>query len=236
MNHPLTLVDGKANLVFHDVSATARSRYTVPLDYVVATVEQLRLVGLSRHVRLYFDDGYASARPTAQLLRQRYPEIEIVAALTITAVGKTGYLNWTDVEALCSWGVYIAGHGHQHVRLAAYVDGVAVDTPSDGGYQDAPDVTGDQRLSANEVLFQLTETRDALRRIGRSEFVLPYGAYNSEVVTINERHHLFTILSTADYGWDLGQQLRPRLLMTQNLSPREIPAFLTSPWVDHAAG
>src|SRR4029077_6933944 len=210
MSHPLTLVvGGKANLVFHDVSATAQSRYAVPLEYLVDTAEQLRLVGLSGHVRLYFDDGYASARPAAQMLRQRFPEIEIVAALTITTVGKAGYLNWTDVEAMCSCGVCIAGHGYQHVRLAAYADGVAVDTLADGRYQRAPDTTADPRLRAKEVLFQLTETRDALQPVGCSEFVLPYGAYNSDVVTMNERHHLFGILSTADYGWDLGQQLRP---------------------------
>lgn len=235
MNHPLTLVGGKANLVFHDVSATARSRYSVPLEYLLATAEQLRLAGLSENVRFYFDDGYASARPAAQLLRRKYPEIEITAALTVTAVGKAGHLDWADVEAMCSWGVRIAGHGYQHVRLAAYVDGVALDTPPDGSYQGAPDVTGEQRLSANEVLFQLTETRDVLHRVGGSEFVLPYGAYNCDIVSINERHRLFGILSTADYGWDLGQELRPRLLVTRHLWPAEIPALLASPWPDRAA-
>lgn len=229
MSHPLTLVGGKANLVFHDISATAESRYAVPLEHLLATAEQLRLAGISENVRLYFDDGYASARPAMQLLRQRYPEIEIVAAVIITAVGKTSYLDWIDVEAMCSWGVQIAGHDYQHVRLAAYADGVAVDTPRDGVYQEVPEITDDQRLSANEVLFQLTETRDALHWVGCPEFVLPYGAYNSDVVTINERHHLFELLSTADYGWDLGQKLRPRMLVTSSLSPREIPTLLASP-------
>jgi hypothetical protein len=236
MSHPLTLVGGKANLVFHDVSPAAGSRYGVPLEHLLATAEQLRLAGLSRNVRLYFDDGYASARPATQLLRNRFPEIEIVVALTIRAVGQTGYLDWIDVEAMFSWGAQIAGHGYQHVRLAAYVDGVAVDTPANGGYHGAPEVIDNQQLSANEVLFQLTETRDALRRVSHSEFVLPYGAYNRDIVTMNERHHLFEILSTADYGWDLGQKLRPRLLVTKSLSPREIPAIFASPWLDRAPG
>jgi hypothetical protein len=91
-------------------------------------------------------------------------------------------------------------------------------------------VTDEAQLSANEVLFQLAETRDALHGLARSEFVLPYGAYNRDVVSINERHQLFSVLSTADCGWDLGGELRPRLLVTRNLSPRDIPHLLASPW------
>ena len=230
-HHPLTLVGGRANLVFHDFSAAAQSRYGVTLDYLLATAEQLRSTGLSESVRVYLDDGYSSARPAAQLLCDTHPEIDVVVALTITTIGKSGYLDWSDVEAMRSWGVAVAGHGYQHVRLAEYVHGAAVDTPADGRYQAAPQITDEARLSANEVLFELTETRDALDRIGCAEFVLPYGAYNSDVVAINERHRLFETLSTADYGWDLGQQLRPRLLVSDSLPPGEIPTLLASPWL-----
>ncbi len=230
MSHPLTLAGGRANLVFHDVSNAARSRYAVPVEHLCESAAQLRLADLSQSVRIYLDDGYASTRPAAQLLRKRYPEIEVVAALTITAIGETGYLNWGDIEEMHSWGVQIAGHGYQHVRLAAYRDGVALETPSDGTYRAAPAVVDEAQLSANEVLFQLTETRDALRGLARCEFVLPYGAYNRDVVNINQRHQLFSVLSTADYGWDLGGELRPRLLVTRSVFPSDIPDLLASPW------
>jgi Polysaccharide deacetylase len=230
MSHPLTLVGGKANLVFHDVSDTARSSYAVPVEQLLDSAEQLRLAGLSKSVRFYFDDGYTSARTAAELLRERYPEVEVIAGLTITAIGETGYLSWSDIEEMRSWGVQIAGHGYQHVRLAAYRDGIALQTPPDGTYRATPTVTDEAQLSANEVLFQLTETRDALHGLARSELVLPYGAYNRDVVSINERHQLFSVLSTSDYGWDLGGELRPRLLVTRNISARDIPDLLASPW------
>ncbi|MFI5009709.1 MAG: polysaccharide deacetylase family protein [Solirubrobacterales bacterium] len=236
MSHPLALAGGRVNLVFHDVSDTARSRYAVPVEHLLDSAEQLHLAGLSQSVRFYFDDGYASARAGAQLLRERYPEIEVVAALTITAIGETGYLTWGDVEEMRSWGVQIAGHGYQHVRLAAYRNGAALQTSADGTYRAAPTVTDEAQLSANEVLFQLTETRDALHGLARCEFVLPYGAYNRDVVNINERHQLFSVLSTADYDWDLGGEIRPRLLVTRSLSPRDIPDLLASPWPGRAAG
>jgi hypothetical protein len=66
--------------------------------------------------------------------------------------------------------------------------------------------------------------------------VLPYGAYNRDVVSINERHQLFSVLSTADYGWDVGGEIRPRLLVTRSLSPSDILDLLASPWPRQAAG
>jgi hypothetical protein len=50
-------------------------------------------------------------------------------------------------------------------------------------------------------------------------------------VRINERHRLFSVLSTADYGWDLGGKIRPRLLVTSNLRPTDIPDLLAAPWL-----
>lgn len=231
MSHLLTLAGGKANLVFHDISDTARSHFAVPVEHLLHTAEHLRLADFSHRMRFYLDDGYASARTASQLLRERYPEVEVVVAPPITAIGETGRLNWSDIEEMRSWGVEIAGHGYQHVRLAAYRDGVALETPADGPYRAAPSVSDEAQLSANEVLFQLAETRDALHGLARSEFVLPYGAYNRDVVKINERHQLFSVLSTTDYGWDLGGVIRPRLLVTRNLFPTDIPDLLASPWL-----
>jgi hypothetical protein len=65
--------------------------------------------------------------------------------------------------------------------------------------------------------------------------VLPYGAYNRDVVNINERHRLFRVLSTADYGWDLGGRIRPRLLVTRDRFPTDIPDLLASPWLERPA-
>lgn len=232
MTHPLLLAGAQANLVFHDVSG-ACSPYAVTPDHLLDIAEQLRGSRLSKSVRFYLDDGLASALPTAKLLRDRYPEIEVVAALTINTIGLEGYLNLDQALEMRSWGVEIAGHGYQHVRLVSYRDDVALPTPSEGHYGPAP-TAADPQLSANEILYQMVETRDALRGLARSEFVLPYGAYNADVLKINDRHRLFAKLSSSDYGWDLGGELRPRLLVTRNIDPAEIPSLLESPWLKSA--
>lgn len=227
MTHPLLLAGARANLVFHDVSES-RSRYAVTSGLVLEIAERLRESGLSQSVRFYLDDGLASALPAAALLRDHYPEVEVVVALTVSTIGRKGYLSLTEAREMCSWGVAIAGHGYQHVRLASYRDGIACPTPHEGEYGPAPS-TGDPQLSSNEVLYQLIETRDALQGLTRSEFVLPYGAYNRDVLSINERHQVFDTVSSSDYGWDLGGELRPRLLVTRDIAAGEIPALLASP-------
>lgn len=228
MTHPLLLAGARANLVFHDVSEV-QSRYGVTPNLVLDIAEQLRSSGLAESVRFYLDDGLASAMPMTKLLRDRFPELEVVAALTVDMIDSEGYLSFADALAMRSWGVEIAGHGFQHVRLVHYRDGVALRTPSEGPYGPAP-TAADHHLSANEVLFQLVETRDALHGLARSEFVLPYGAYNRDVLNINERHRLFETISSSDYGWDLGGELRPRLLVTRKLASTQIPSLLASPW------
>ncbi|HEY1776346.1 MAG TPA: polysaccharide deacetylase family protein [Solirubrobacteraceae bacterium] len=200
------------------------------MEHWLGVAEQLRIAGVSDRVRMYLDDGYASATAAARLMRQRYPEVEVVAALTVKTIGEAGHLDWHAIRAMHSWGVQIVGHGYQHVRLAAYRDGSALKTPHDGLYRPAPSLADDVQLSANEVLFQLAETCDALADVARSEFALPYGAYNTDVININDRHRFFAVISTADYGWDFGQELRPRLLVTRDLSPRDIPGLLAFPW------
>jgi peptidoglycan/xylan/chitin deacetylase (PgdA/CDA1 family) len=232
VTHPLLLAGARANLAFHEVSEV-RSRYAVTPDLLLDIAEELRGWGLSHSTRFYLDDGLASALPAAKLLREQYPEIEVVAALTINTIGSEGYLSLGDALEMRSLGVEIIGHGYQHVRLASYRDGVAVPTPSEGDYGPAP-ATADPHLSANQVLYQLVETRDGLHDIARSEFVLPYGAYNRDVLNINERHRLFKTLSSSDYGWDFGGELRPRLLVTQNLAPADVPRLLASPWLTRA--
>jgi peptidoglycan/xylan/chitin deacetylase (PgdA/CDA1 family) len=226
--HSLLLAGARANLVFHDVSE-ARSRYAVTPTAVLEIAEQLRGSGLSRHVRFYFDDGLASALPTAKLLRERNPEIEVVVALTIDMIGSAGYLSLGEALEMRKSGVEVAGHGCQHVRLASYRDRMPLPTPSEGEYAAAPS-TAEPHLSANQVLYQLVETRDRLHGIARSEFVLPYGAYNRDVLSINARHRIFETLSSSDYGWDRGAELRPRLLVTRDLAAAEIPRLLASPW------
>jgi hypothetical protein len=228
MTHPLVLAGARGNLVFHDVSEV-RSRYAVTPDLLLDVAEQLRGAGLSHRVRFYLDDGLASALPAAKLLRERHPEIKLIAALTISRIGLEGYLSLGEVLEMRSWGVEIACHGYQHVRLASYRDDVALPTPSEGDY--GPTLaTAEPHLSANQVLYQLVEARDGLNGIAQSEFVLPYGAYNRDVLKLNARHRLFKTLSSSDYGWDFGGELRPRLLVTQTMAAVEIPNLLASPW------
>jgi hypothetical protein len=230
MTHLLALAGARANLVFHDLIDGGGSTYAVPSDRPLQIAAEVRRSGISGRVRFYFDDGRTSAKDACRALRGEHPEIELIVAVTITTVGHADYLSYRDLREMREWGVRIAGHGYQHVRLASYGEHGVLPTAPDGPYQAAAGADPQAPLSANEVLFQLTETRDHLHGLGSDEFVLPYGAYNRQTIFINERHRLYGVLASADYGWDLGGTLRPRLLVDAQLDPSEIPTRLASPW------
>jgi len=201
--HPLIESDARANLCFHHIADDPSSIYTLPLSYLLAVTDGLRAEGIAERVRIYFDDGYASVTEAAEVLSERHPGTEIIAALTLGFLGQAGHIGWPEVDALHAAGVAISGHGREHLHM--------------------------DELDDDEILTQFVASREALQRYGSDEFVFPYGSYNDAVLAINERHGLFGVLTTVDYGWDHGQALRPRLMVTSQISPADVVARLAQP-------
>jgi peptidoglycan/xylan/chitin deacetylase (PgdA/CDA1 family) len=200
--HPLIEADVRANLCLHDIADDPSSIYTLPMSYLVAIIDGLQGQGIADRVRVYFDDGYASVTEAVQTLRTRAPEMEIVLALTLEFVGQPGRIGWSDIDPLHEAGVSIAAHGREHLHMA--------------------DLSDEQNLA------QLVASRDALAAYGADEFVFPYGSYDERVIELNDRQRLFKVMTTIDYGWDYGQALRPRLMVTTEMSAGEAVARLAS--------
>lgn len=203
MSHPLIEADARANLCFHDIADGESVIYTVPSDYLLSVAQGLRALGIADRVRIYFDDGYDSVVGAVRTLQDSFPEIEIVLALTLSFLEQAGHIGWADVDALHGDGALIAGHGHEHLHM--------------------------DQLTDEQILFELTESRRALAPYAAHEFVFPFGSYNQKVLDINDDHQLFSVLTTVDYGWDHGQSLRPRLMVTSESTPAEICERLASP-------
>jgi peptidoglycan/xylan/chitin deacetylase (PgdA/CDA1 family) len=203
VSHPLIEADARANLCFHDIADDPSVIYTLPMSYLLAVTDGLRAQGIADRVRIYFDDGYASVVEAVHTLKARAPEIEIVVALTLSFLEQPGHIGWSDVEALHRDGVRITAHGREHLHM--------------------------DQLTDEQILVQLTESRDALAPYGTDEFVLPFGSYNDTVLAVNDSHGLFSVLTTVDYGWDHGQPLRPRLVVTSEITPAEVITRLANP-------
>ena len=208
-------VNGSINLAFHDIVRTPEERrtaYDVSLGSFTEVVDRCRLLRIAGRVRLYFDDNYRS------LYDFMIGEVdvrdfqEIVAAVPFTSLGGDGRGTLADVEHARSAGVRVVPHGYSHVRLASYDSrGNLLPTPLRGPYADSRAVG--RPLSENEVLFQLVESRGAFDQDGPAELVLPYGCYNRTTLALNERLGLYDVLTTSDFEVDVGQELRPRLLV-----------------------
>jgi peptidoglycan/xylan/chitin deacetylase (PgdA/CDA1 family) len=203
VSHPLIEADARANLCLHDIADDPSVIYTLPKSYLLAVIDGLRTQGIADRVTIYFDDGYASLVEAVRTLSAYAPEVELVAALTLSFLGQPGHIGWSDIEALHRDGVRIAAHGREHLHM--------------------------DQLNDSEILAQLTASRDALQAYSPGEFVFPFGSYNNRVLEINDRHKLFPVMTTVDYGWDHGQPLRPRLMVTSQITPAEVVARLGSP-------
>lgn len=193
----------RANLCFHDISTDESVIYTVPRAYLRAVADGLRQLGIARSVRFYFDDGYASAPGALELMRRDYPEIQVVLALTVAFLDQPGFINSEEVPQLHRAGAAISAHGREHLHM--------------------------EELDEDEIKTQLEASRAAFSAYGGDEFVLPFGTYDQRVVAVNRDHRLFSHLTTVDYAWDTGQELRPRLMVTSESTPAEICARLERP-------
>lgn len=203
MTHPLLKSGASVNLCFHDIADDRSVIYTVSNVRLRAVADGVRQLGIAPRVRFYFDDGYLSVLDAVGLLRRDYPEIQVVLALTIAFLDTPGFISWRDVERLHLQGAAISGHGREHLHM--------------------------EQLDQAEILAQLRACDQAFGRYGSDEFVLPYGTYDERVLAVNRRARLFAHLTTVEYGWDRGQQLRPRLVVTSELSTADVCARLAAP-------
>jgi hypothetical protein len=219
------------NIVFHRIAKDnddVRDHYEVTIDQFRTILNLVRKLNSVRdcrfnRYRLYFDDGDDSfvIRALPYILEAEL--LNCVLAITTDNIGGAGFLSKKDLILLHKRGVQIASHGVSHSALACYKNQLIQSTPEGGMYQSAP--SGHAKvLSRQEVLYQLRESKKTLVEIAGiiSEFVLPYGCYNKDVLKINHDYNLYDIISTCDNFLDKGLRLRPRILTRSDMSLSEL--------------
>lgn len=218
----LTHTGDLVNLVFHDIAADPDgvwNRFDTTIERLHAIVAWCRDLGLTRRVRLYFDDNHRSLFDLALPALDVTEFAEVVAAVPVSSIGRPGHGTTADLASATTQGVRIAAHGFSHTRLASYdLHGTLLATPIGGRYTDRVGAGRHEPATENEVLFQLVEAGEHLDALTGTceEFVLPYGCYNPATLALNQRFGLYPHLSTTDPGIDTGQLLRPRFLITSD--------------------
>lgn len=226
----LVALGGQINLCFHDIvdHPLPTDSYSVTPHLLEGVLEHLYDSGLTPFTRLYFDDNKDSFVKRVLPSTSVRDFADVCVAIPTSTIGANGCMDHTDLVHIADQGVTILPHGHDHVRLASYSeDGEMLATPSSGPYSSpvAPRATP---LTENEVLFQLLEPADLLHAFQPHEFVLPYGCFNATTVGLNERWGLYSTLTTSDFAVDIGQQLRPRLLIEGGMTPEGVMRRVTA--------
>lgn len=211
------------NLVFHKIvesESLVAEPYTVDISFFKSLLKWLRdfcdSQKLVQGVRIYFDDNHRSTICLAAPILCETP-FRGINAVPVESIGVLSHCSYEELLTLNRSGFEIVPHGFSHSALAIFRGDSLQPTPLGGLYRNMP--SGKECvLTEEEVRFQLIESRYALGGFEPTEFVLPYGLYNQQTVSINKRHQVYKRLATCDSFLDAGECLRPRLLVTSDRS------------------
>jgi hypothetical protein len=211
------------NICLHNVvkdDASIQTIYDVSLpqlERIFTTCEQIaKRLGLG-DTSYYFDDGYESFKTYVAGRDWGISPYNLITAVITSLIDTPGRLTRDDLSTLHSEGYVIVPHGSSHAALAIFENGTLQATPEAGPYTESP-YGKSKKLHANEVLFQLNESRNTLLSLFPDmtvdEFVLPYGLYNQSTAQLATQASYKRVL-TCHTGLNNGQYLTPRHLITQ---------------------
>lgn len=201
----------------HDVDETDNSIYTLTPTYVRELADRITDAGIASAVRFYFDDGWGSLTTIVPLLRQRHPEIEVVLAIVTGWVGEPRNLSWDQLRDLAALGARVCAHSLDHPDMTT------LSRP-----QRLRQLTLSQELLHQQLLMPFGADQGAAGPHRPREFVLPYGRYDQALLELNAEHQLYEHITTTEYAWDRGGQLRPRLMLTRERTAAQVLELLAS--------
>lgn len=210
------------NVCLHNIVDTDKQIQSI---YDITTQQLLNLNTLLKMLRgiryesytLYFDDGYKSFNDIVSTIDFGLSKENIRCAIIVDQLDAPDKLTTEQVKGLGAAGHGIDSHGMSHASLASFRDGALLTTPKGGVYQNQP-YGQNKVLAEEEILFQVRESQAVLGDIlGRTitNFVLPYGLYNTQALEIIISKTRYTRILTCHTALDQGQILAPRLLITQ---------------------
>ena len=232
----------RLNLAFHKIVSSESqidSRYTVEERFFKSVIEALRSLASKqlqiRQICIFFDDNHSSCFHIAAPDVAGTP-FKGAVAVPIESIGQQGFCSVEELRSLHQNGYDILPHGYSHAALATYVGNTLQGTPNGGLYRNMHGGKGTV-LTEREVLFQLIESKKALQEFSPVDFVLPYGSYNEKTILINSAHGVYQRLVTCDPFLDADEILRPRLLITNELTvDQTMQSILTPMAAAHCSG
>lgn len=165
----------------------------------------------------YFDDGYKSFNDIVSKTDLGLTKERIRCAIIVDEIDLPNRLTTQQIRTLSREGYGIDSHGTSHAALASFDEGRLLATALGGIYRNRP-YGQEGCLTKQEVLFQLHESQQSLEDIlgeNVTDFVLPYGLYNSQTLEIIASKTTYKKILTCHAGIDTGRILAPRLLITQ---------------------
>ncbi len=215
----------RINLVFHNITEAdiTQNRYELTRSSALKIIVKIQQITQKDPVisdaLFYFDDGYNSFDKYIFPLITENEYSSYCLAIISDFVDTPGYLTSEKLRKYSSVGINIASHGASHAALVIWDESEKmIKTTLGGVYRNTP-LGKNFALSENEIRYQMIESKKILEeKIGRSvtEFILPYGLYNDEVVKIAKEY--YKTVSTCDKELDTGLFLRPRLLVESSHS------------------
>lgn len=216
----------KLNLVLHRIAknpSELTSRYDVTENFVFELIDRLSSVFCDNSVDIvtFLDDGYSSQYNCAQRLAVDY-SVQTRIALISQNIDMKGYLSRCEINILGKIpGISFCSHGVSHAALCKYKNGKVMPTPNGGVYHNMPRGHA-YLLTREEVLYQLTESKEQLANIGikADSFVYPYGIYNSDIINIINKNQLYATAYTCLEGLETGNLNsleKPRTIIENNL-------------------
>lgn len=214
--------DKVLNICLHDIvagTAEVKTIYDITLRQLEKIVESLQKFRTEKTIdsyRIFFDDGYRSSLSVVDGIDLGVDNADVHLAIITDDIGKPNKLTESDIKLLSQKGYSVNSHGTSHAALAIFLNGVLQSSPQNGTYRTMTHGKS-HRLSDKEISYQLIESSKRLASITGfppTDFVLPYGLYNKEVVyqaAQSGYHRIYT----CDAALDTGQFLAPRLLITQ---------------------
>lgn len=210
------------NICLHDVVKDTSGLRTVydtawqQVKDIVELLEKLRTEKVIDSYHIFFDDGYKSSLRVVQDIDFGVSNKNIHLAIITNDIGKPNKLTAKDIMKLSNQGFTIDSHGVSHAALAIFAKGSLLPSLVGGNYKNTTYGKGNV-LSTQEIQYQLIESSTSLAAIlgyAPASFVLPYGLYNKEVISLTTGSS-YSRIYTCDSALDGGQFLAPRLLVTQ---------------------
>lgn len=196
-------------LNYHDVNLVAEtsktSVYSIHKDVFEEQLKTISLFSNKGSILLTFDDGYASHFNSVKPLLNKF-QIKTIFFPIFSKINSNGYLTGNEIIELKNEGHIIGLHGWKHHPLTHY----------------------SMKKLESELKLMLNEFKE-LTGDECKHFSLPFGEYNSTIISLLKSNGIKFIYTTNGYLNDgTYSNLQNRINMKNNISDKQFRNIISS--------